>query len=757
MQWLWLIAGVLASPHAFAQIALTPGQTTRFTLEGNAFRNDLYIDVPASARQLRIELQAAGGADVDLLVRHGEAFPTLGNAGVFGGVSWLFEHAHYRSMSAGASEGVTVTPRQREPLRAGQWHLAVINFAAQASQIDLVATVSNDEPGNVPLSVAFDDSAACAARDASTAAWFDSTPAAPVGGNPGTTVGEQRRNAFNRALQLIAGQLDGTGPVRILACWADLGGDANRATLASAGPTRLVLNDAALTSASWSMPPLPKTYTWYSSAGAAQLAGAEYCRYNGGPCGTADVFIQFNTAIDGAVVLGERRFHYGYDTPPIGGNGIDFIDTAMHEITHGLGFLGLINLDGEGGEPVGSKFVGYDDAYSDEVASVQGAQVRPLNRLDLAERAAALTSGQGLRWTGAEAAASTLNPLRQQPFPENLPRLYAPAPISPGSTLSHLDAGAGPQLMTPFLAGSLRTLGLARPMLDAVGWRQAAAPIPAYAMPYGGQWFDPAHTYHGIDLHRVEGTPDTYFLVLYSFDAAGQPEWYVAVGRIVDGVFLPGNDGNGNSLVRNRYVFGSPPSSVPDATVPGQIRVDFNQAERAPECNDGSGRNDPLALMTFRLGNEPELKWCLTQIVPESARPALDRTGHWYAGNDDAGWGVTALGFDTAQPGEGLFMVLYYPDVQGRPRWAMAQTDDFASGAPMPLLQVTGYCRTCPQPPNAGPNTVVGEVRLTLEAPEGSDGEIRFDVDFAGPGGGHFTRDPAAMIRIAESAPPSDD
>jgi hypothetical protein len=750
---------LLAHGGAGAQTLLQPGETVTFQLDGGRFTNDIAIDVPASARQLRLELDGPAGTDLDLLLRHGEAFPVNGNAGVFGGLDWLFEHAHYRSISAGAEETILVTRRQVQPLREGRWHLAVLNYGDAPAQVQLRASISSQAPGAVPITVSFDDQAGCAGSGAGTAEWFDSTPAAAVGGNTGATLGEQRRNAFNHALERIRSQLTGTAPIHIRACWSALGGDADRATLASAGPTTLVRDDVAFGPRTSAAPFLASTHTWYASAGASQLAGTDRCRHAGGNCGAPDVFIQFNGDVERGTVLGGRKFHYGFGAPPAGGTqSIDFVATAMHEITHGLGFVGLLNLDADAG-PIGEKFracyndgfceaEGHDDAYSNATGHLQGNTVTPLSELDDAARAAALTSGFGLRWIDEAAVQSPANPHRDQPFPGNLPRLYAPVSIEPGSSLSHLDTSVTGELMRPFVTAGARELGLAAPMLSAVGWRQTDAAVPTPARPYGGQWFDPARNGHGIDLHRVEGTPDTYMMVLYTFDADGRPEWYIAIGRIVDGVFRPGNDANGNSLWRTRYLFGPPPGQEEDTSVPGQVRIDFNQGGRAPACRDGVGRNDPLALMRFSLGDE-DMSWCLTQIVPEPARPALDRTGHWFAGADDSGWGVTTLAYGES----GLFMVLYYPDSQGRPRWAFAQTDTFAPGEPMPLRQVAGYCRTCAAPAGGNPMSIVGEVTLTLDAPEGSEGRISFDVSYAGPGGGRFTRSNVPMIRLAESAP----
>lgn len=770
---LFVAVASLISPALFAEtILLQSGQETRFTMPGNCvikgnvpapcFTNDLAIDVPASARQLRLELDG-GGADVDLLVRYGAPFPTTGNAGTFGGLRWLQEHAHYHSISLGTSERLTITRKQLQPLRAGRWHLSILNYSGQSADVRVTATLENGEPGPVPLMVDFNDEAACTSRQATTAPWFDGTAVSPIAGNPGTTRGEQRRNAFMHALERVREQLTGTAPLRILACWRALGhadGDPLRATLASAGPLFLVRNNSYIGPTGGTQPFLNKSHTWYPAPAAAQRAGTDRCRHSGGSCGNADIFIQFNTDVDGTVVLGNSTFHYGYQPPGTGSNTIDFVTTTMHEIVHGLGFIGLTGI---GPDNLGEKFLGYDDIYTDAaVYTPPGGPVTPINRLDNQQRAAALTSLTHLRWIASDAVGTMLNPWFGRTFPDNLPRLYAPNPPEGGASLSHLSSFGQPdQLMSPFAINGLRSLGLARPMLAPIGWQQNDQPAPVYEQPYGGNWFDPARDGHGIDLHRVSGLPDTYFLVFYTFDADGLPEWYLSIGRIVDGVFRPGDDdsgsslGDASSLWRVRYVPGSPPTQEVDTSVRGQIRIDFDQGERAPECDDGVGRNAPLALMSFsitpRNQAEQRLRWCMTQIVPESARPAFDRTGHWFAGDADAGWGLTTLGF--GNDGKGLFAVLYYPDSEGRPRWAATQNLDFQSGAEMPVFQIQGYCRTCPKPAGNLTSTQIGRMRLSLEPPEGSDGELSFEVEFDGPGGGRFERAPLSLFRLAESSP----
>src|SRR5690606_15116555 len=215
------VALALAGSSALAQTMLTPDQTHRFTLPARSLTNDLAIDVPASARQLRITADGPADGDIDLLLRYGGAFPAvpLDSEGhsVPNSFLWVTEHAHYISQSPGSTEHLTVTRNQKQPLRQGRWYISIMNYSGSAAQIDLRASISNDEPGPVNIETVFDDTAGCAARNgAITSPWFDNTAATPTQGNGGTTLGQQRRNAFLHAVSQIRQELDGVADLRIL-------------------------------------------------------------------------------------------------------------------------------------------------------------------------------------------------------------------------------------------------------------------------------------------------------------------------------------------------------------------------------------------------------------------------------------------------------------------------------------------------------------------------------------------------------------
>src|SRR4051812_45501416 len=61
----------------------------------------------------------------------------------------------------------------------------------------------------------------------------DATPAAPIGGNPGTTVGQQRINAFQHAASIWGANIDSSVEIRIFATFEAQTCTATSATLGS--------------------------------------------------------------------------------------------------------------------------------------------------------------------------------------------------------------------------------------------------------------------------------------------------------------------------------------------------------------------------------------------------------------------------------------------------------------------------------------------------------------------------------------------
>ena len=216
----------------------------------------------------------------------------------------------------------------------------------------------------------------------------DPTPAAPVGGNPGTTVGEQRRIAYQFAADLWGAILESGPPVNVQASFQPLSCTATSGVLGSAGATTVHRDfEGAL---------LPAT--WYGGALANALFGEDL------DPATNEINSRFNANLGSPGCLEASGWYYGLDGNTPSGR-INFLDVVMHEIGHGLGFQGFTSLAS------GAPFLGFPDVYGTNVRDNASGQA--WNALSNAGRAAAVVGGQ-LVWTGAnvtDQAPVALGPL----------------------------------------------------------------------------------------------------------------------------------------------------------------------------------------------------------------------------------------------------------------------------------------------------------------------------------------------------------
>jgi hypothetical protein len=272
----------------------------------------------------------------------------------------------------------------------------------------------------------------------------DSSPRLPVGGNSGTTLGQQRLNVLQAASSYWGAQLPSAVDIRFRAKLDPLTCTATSATLGFASPVTAVANFAGA--------PLPDT--WYPIALANALAGMDVSP------GNDDISATFNLSIDTACLSGISGFYYGLDHNPSAGT-IDLLEVVEHELAHGLGFITFVNSSS------GAKLAGWDDAYMHFLEDHSTGVTFP--SMTDAERAAASIDSGGLHWIGsnAVAAATALSAGRDA---NGHILMYAPNPLQPGSSVSHFDTSLVPnELMEPsynvaFIAAV--TLGVFRD----VGW-----------------------------------------------------------------------------------------------------------------------------------------------------------------------------------------------------------------------------------------------------------------------------------------------
>jgi hypothetical protein len=285
----------------------------------------------------------------------------------------------------------------------------LVAFALWASNARAAATITilNTDPPNVGFN--------------------DPTPAAPVGGNPGTTLGQQRLNAFQAAANIWGAQLNSVPTIVIDAAWSALACNANAATLGSAGATQVFASAI-----------FPIANTWYPVALANKLFGAQI-----DPT-TPQIRARFNVNLGQPGCLTGIFFYLGLDNNH--GPNIDLVTVLLHEFAHGLGF----------------------QAFTTQAGSFLGPPFLPsiFNRFTLdnttnkmwdvmtnAERAASAINPRRVVWTGTNVNSAVFSVLAP-----GTPRLLTTAPASlAGDYLVGL-AQFGPALSSPGVTGEVMPL-----------------------------------------------------------------------------------------------------------------------------------------------------------------------------------------------------------------------------------------------------------------------------------------------------------
>ena len=276
----------------------------------------------------------------------------------------------------------------------------------------------------------------------------DNTPALPVGGNTGDTVGEQRLIAFQYAADLWGARIDSDIVIRVDASFDELDCSSFSAVLGAAGPSAFNrdFNGA------------PLSNTWYSPSLANLLAGSDI------NAGTTEVTAFFNSRLGQPNCLTGTFFYYGLDGNE--GLNIDFVTVLTHELGHGLGFLSFVNPSN------GQELAGFTDVFSTFLEDHSTGELFP-DMTDF-ERAVASVDGSqstsGLHWVGQSAidAGEFLTSGRHS---SGHLLMYAPNPVEPGSSVSHWAKVMSPnQMMEPSFTAALHNIDLELALFSDLGY-----------------------------------------------------------------------------------------------------------------------------------------------------------------------------------------------------------------------------------------------------------------------------------------------
>jgi len=288
-------------------------------------------------------------------------------------------------------------------------------------------------------------------QDGAGEGFNDPSPRVPVGGNSGTTLGEQRLEVFQFAADRWAALLDSPVEIRVGAKFDPLTCGATSAVLGSAGPATVTRDFSGA----------PLASTWYSIAEANALAGTDLAP------GSDDITATFNSAI-GTTCPFPQTWYYGLDGNPTPGT-IDLASVVLHELGHGLGFLSLVDLS------TGAKFLSRDDVYMFHLARENTGKIYP-DMTDL-ERASANVATSNLVWVGSSVVDGS-DDLTSGAKSNGHVEMYAPNPAQPGSSVSHFSTSLSPnEVMEPSYTGPNHDLTRSVELFADLGW-----PLVAQAM-----------------------------------------------------------------------------------------------------------------------------------------------------------------------------------------------------------------------------------------------------------------------------------
>ena len=257
----------------------------------------------------------------------------------------------------------------------------------------------------------------------------DPTPAAPVGGNTGTTKGEQRLIAFQHAADTWGATLDSNVPIIVRAAFNPLGAN----VLGSAGATFVFRDFGGLGDGFF--PGVEYPGTWYGSALADKRAGFDL---NSTP-NTPDINAQFSSDFD---------FYLGLDANH--GAQVDLIVTLLHELGHGLNFQTFVNSSTgrNNGATAANPDGGFTDIYARHL--VDSSNGLHWNEMTAAQRQASAVKWGRLIWDGPNVTAGVPNVLLL-----GSPEVTVTSPAAIVGTYQFGTAAFGPLVGSPNVQGAV--------------------------------------------------------------------------------------------------------------------------------------------------------------------------------------------------------------------------------------------------------------------------------------------------------------
>ena len=179
----------------------------------------------------------------------------------------------------------------------------------------------------------------------------------------------------------------------------------------------------------------------------------------------------------------------------------------------------------------------------------------------------------------------------------------------------------------------------------------ASAPAPQSPGALTGLWWNPNESGWGIHFTQ---RGNNVFAAWYTYDANGNPKWYVAPQCV-------GATGSSGTCTGTLYEVNGPTffgvdfnTSLVHVATAGSLTINFQNANNAS--------------MTYSVGTQSRTVAVVRQVFPVAATspPAVDYTDLWW-NPQESGWGMAI----TQQFGN-IFLAWYVYDASGKPFWYVA-------------------------------------------------------------------------------------
>lgn len=271
-----------------------------------------------------------------------------------------------------------------------------------------------------------------------------------VGGNNGTTLGEQRLIVLEAAAARWEEFLDLTIDLRVGSSFDPLDCSSNSAILGQAGPESFRRD----------FPARPVANTWYAIAQADTLDSTDNAAGN-------HIDMTFNSTLDvdddTCLGTGGDNWYYGLDGVVPSGK-IALLPVVLHELAHGLGFTTIVNLE------TGERADNRNDAYMLHLFDTETDTAWP--DMTDSERVNSAINNPNVVWSGTEVGAHSDMVTQTTAFSDGLLRMHAPGELEVGSSISHWTTDADPPLlMEPIISSQLfDSVDLTPALFMDLGW-----------------------------------------------------------------------------------------------------------------------------------------------------------------------------------------------------------------------------------------------------------------------------------------------